>query len=944
MGRGCLRCACMGVVVLVLTLLSTIGYAQSGTGTLRGTVTDPSGAAVPDATITVTPSTGAAKSTTTNAEGAYEIRGLPIGAYNVKISATGFQGFDKDNIALSAGQVQTLDAPLSIQIEQQHVQVSDTAPSLEVSPEKNASAINLKGNDLNALSEDPDQLQQDLQALAGPATGPNGGQMYVNGFTAGQLPPKSSIREIKVNHNPFSAEYDAVGFGRIEILTKPGANQLHGDYYAWANDQPFNSWSPFVARNDRPGYYTFLDGGDLSGSLNKKTSFSLEVTRREVHNISLGALALDQRDIGVSPGAQAVENPHSRAILGGSIDYQLSKNNTLTVFYQYWKNSDRNDGISSFTLPTQGYNSKSYEHQLQISDTHIFHDTIVNEARFQYLRDYTANAPESNAAAFSAPAYVTGGGNSMGPSIDRQNHFEFQNYTTMVKGKNTLEFGARLRDATDWNSSLAIANGSFTFASSAAYMAAQTAVSQGNPVPAADYPAAFALGIGSPIATVNLFDAGLFVQDDWQWRPNITFSGGLRFETQTGMPDHADLAPRAAVAYGIGKTKAGAPRSVLRAGWGIFYDRFPESNLLNTYRFNGVKQVAYTVSNPNFYPNVPTNLAGLGAEISLPTVDIISPSLHAPYTIQTAVTLEQQILHGSSLTVNYISARGVHQFYTANINTPSPGTFDAAVPASGTYPFGFDAGYIDQYESGGIYKQNELIVNFDGKIGKALSLYSYYVLNNAHGTTGGLLSNYYEPSLDYGRTNFDIRNRVFVGGSVTLKYGFEIGLFQIYTSGQPFNITSGTNLYGTSATNQNARPSFTMLPLGTPGVFTTPWGNVYNGVPASGEAVIPINLGTGPSQLYTNLGLSKTFHFGPKPETPAASNDASDSSSTNGASATPTGRYTVEFSIYSRNIFNHVSYGQPVGVISSPNFLQPVSLAFGGPANRQVFLYARFAF
>jgi hypothetical protein len=932
----------LGIVVFALNFLSVVVYAQSGTGTLRGTVTDPSGAAVLGATITVTSSSGEAKTASSNAEGAYEIRGLPVGVYHVKIAAPGFQDFDKDDVVVSTGQVQTLDAPLSIQVEQQHVQVSDTAPTLEVSPEKNASAINLKGTDLDALSEDPDQLQQDLQALAGPATGPNGGQMYVNGFTAGQLPPKSSIREIKVNQNPFSAEYDAVGFGRIEILTKPGANQLHGDYYAWANDQPFNSWSPFVAPNDRPGYYTFLDGGDLSGSLNKKTSFSLEATRRDVHNISLGAQALDQNAISVSPGAQAVENPHSRSVLGGSVDYQLSRNNTLTVFYQYWKNTDRNDGISSFTLPSQGYNNSSYEHQLQISDTHIFHDTIVNEARFQYLRDYTANTPVSNAVAFSAPAYVTGGGNSMGPTVDRQNHFELQNYTTIVKGKNTIEFGARLRDATDWNSSLTIANGSFTFASSAAYIAAQTAASQGNPVPPADYPEAFASGVGSPIASVNLFDAGLFLQDDWQWRPNITLSGGLRFETQTGMPDHTDFAPRAAIAYGIGKTKTGAPRSVLRAGWGIFYDRFPESNLLNTYRFNGVNQVTYTISNPDFYPNVPTNLAGV-ATSSLPTVDTISPSLHAPYTMQTAVTLEQQLFHGSTLTVNYIDARSVHQFYTANINTPLPGTFDPTVPTSGTYPFGYGAGYIDQYESGGIYKQDELIVNFDGKIGKALSVYSYYVLNNAHGTTGSLLSSYYQPSLDYGRSTFDIRDRVFVGGSVTLRYGLEASLFQIYTSGQPFNITSGTNLYGTSATSQNSRPSFTTLPLTTPGVFATPWGNVFNGLPAPGETVIPINLGTGPSQFYTNLGVSKTFHFGPKPET-QASNDNSASSSSNASAAPPVGRYTLEFSVYSRNVFNRVSYGLPVGVIGSPNFLQPVSLAFNGPANRQIFLYARFAF
>ena len=944
MGRLRLRLAV--ILAAAFALASVRGAAaQSGTGVLRGTVTDPSGAAVLGAIVSITPSSGQPKTITTNQQGAYEFRGLLPGTYEVKFTAPGFQDFDKPGVAIAAGQTQSLDAPLSIEVEQQHVQVSDTAPTLQVSPEKNAGAINLKGNDLNALSDDPDQLAQDLQALAGPATGPNGGQMYVNGFSAGQLPPKSSIREIKVNQNPFSAQYDSVGFGRIEILTKPGTNQLHGDYFGWGTDQPFNSWSPFVALNNRPGYYTFLQGGDLSGSLNKKTSFSLTFQHRNVHYVELGAQSLDQDAINVSPGSQAVVNPHYRTSIGGSVDYQLTPNNTLTVFYQYWKNHDQNDGISSFTLPSQGYNASSYEHQLQISDTQIFHDTMVNETRFQYLRDYAANTPVSSAVAISAPAYVSGGGNPMGPTIDRQNHLEFQNYTTVIKGKNTIEFGARLREVTEWNSSLSTANGSFTFASGGAYMAAQTAVSQGNAVPAADYPEAFTLGKGSAIATANRFDAGIFAQDDWQWHPNFTFSGGLRFETQTGIPDHADLAPRFAIAYGIGKTKSGAPRSVLRAGWGIFYDRFPQSNLLNAYRFNGVNQITYTVNNPDFFPNVPADITSLGATRSLPTIDRISQSLHSPYTMQAAVTLEQQVFKGTTLTVNYINARGVHQFYTTNINTPLPGTFDAANPQSASYPFGYDAGYIDQYDAGGTFRQNELIVNFNGKIGKILSLYSYYALNDAHGTTGGLLANYYNPSLDYGRTNFDVRNRVFVGGSLTFKYGVEMSLYQVYTSGRPFNITSGTNLYGTSATAQNSRPSFTNLPLGMPGVYATPWGNLYNGLPGAGESVIPINLGTGPSQSNTNVSIGETFHFGPPPETPASSADSTSlSSASSGTTSKPAGRYSVQFSVYSRNVFNRVNYGQPVGVIGSPNFLQPVSLNFDGPANRQVFLYLGFSF
>ena len=104
----------------------------------------------------------------------------------------------------------------------------------------------ISGKELEALPDDPDELQSDLEALAGPSAGPNGGQMYIDGFTAGQLPPKSSIREIRINQNPFSAEYDQLGYGRIEIFTKPGTDKLHGQLFADGNDSSFNSPNPFA--------------------------------------------------------------------------------------------------------------------------------------------------------------------------------------------------------------------------------------------------------------------------------------------------------------------------------------------------------------------------------------------------------------------------------------------------------------------------------------------------------------------------------------------------------------------------------------------------------------------------------------------------------------------------------------------------------------------------
>ena len=160
---------------------------------------------------------------------------------------------------------------------------------MDTAPENNANAIIIKGKDLDALSDDPDELQSELQALAGPAAGPNGGEIYIDGFTGGQIPPKSSIREIRINQNPFSAEFDRLGYGRIEIFTKPGTDKLHGQIESRGNDSAFNSQNPILNANLKPGeaplqepsYYSYNFNGNVGGPLTKNSSYFLSSFRSQ---------------------------------------------------------------------------------------------------------------------------------------------------------------------------------------------------------------------------------------------------------------------------------------------------------------------------------------------------------------------------------------------------------------------------------------------------------------------------------------------------------------------------------------------------------------------------------------------------------------------------------------------------------------------------------------
>jgi hypothetical protein len=1012
------------IAAVLFALAFTVpAFAQTTPGALHGVVTDPSGASVPSATVAVTAPGGKPATTTTNRQGAFAFEGLAAGKYTVVVTITSFATYENDDVEITSGQTQNLTVTLAIEAQQQQVTVTSEGPTLSVSPEDNAGAIVISGKELEALSDDPDELASDLQALAGPSAGPNGGQLYIDGFTAGQLPPKSSIREIRINQNPFSAEYDKLGYGRIEIFTKPGTDKFHGRLEVQGNDSAFNSRNPF-AKGPIPGYDKVQYEGSVSGPLSKKASFFLSVEQRTINDLSIVNACVPGTGPPVNckasstvPFNASIPNQLTRTNISPRLDYQLSTNNTLTVRYQYYRDNEMNQGIGGLSLPSQGFNALSTEQTVQVSDTQVFGPSIVNETHFQYIRD-VSNQIAQCIAASSLPQCAAGtlppqcadsftlivsgaftcGGNNQGNVADTQNHFEFQNYTSWALGKHFLKFGVRLRDVNDRNHSTSGFNGQFTFPSITAYQGAEQALEHGMPIPAADLPNQFTLTAGIPNAHVNVFDAGLYVQDDWRVKPNITLSAGLRFETQNHISDHADWAPRVAIAWGLGRGKA--PKTVLRAGWGIFYDRFQEANVLEEERLDGVIQTAYVVSNAtnntSFYPTVPqvptsdlppnTPQPPCNLPLTAPqmppcesTTYRIPTSLHGPYTMQTALTIERQLTKISTLSVTYLNSHGGRQFVSNSINTPG-GPSPLSPPAEGN---------IYQYQSDATFNQNQLIVNINVRAGSRLALFGYYVLNYANSDTSGVnsfQSNPFDLAQDYGSASFDTRNRFFFGGSILLPYAFRVSPFLIASSGKPFNVTVPTDLIGSTILNQRPAPvsTTTCSPVqisssggGTMNIFCTPLGtfNDFNGIPTPVPhyVPIPINDFTGPNYFSLNLRISKSFGFG-KVAGGAGGAGAGGGGGGEGrrggggniwggGGGAPRGEsgndtnhpYSVTFSVNARNIFNNVNPASPISVLGSPSFDQSIGLASapGGPgggggasaaANRLIYLQATFDF
>src|SRR5689334_707875 len=368
----------------LIFLLCAIAVGQNSTGNLHGQVQDPSGAAISGASVVLTPATGSPVVVQSNAQGLYEFKNVAPGNYTLTVAATGFALYENDNVAI-ADRALRLDVAMTIDVEMQKVQVSDTAPTIDVNPTNNAGAITISGKELEALPDDPDELLSDLQALAGPSAGPNGGQMYIDGFTAGQLPPKASIREIRINQNPFSSEYDKLGYGRIEIFTKPGTDKFHGQFFVLGNDSAFNSHDRFAGEG--PGYYSTQYSGNLGGPLGKSASFFVNVERRNINDLTaVNATVLDD-NFNPFPTIESIPNPRHRTNISPRLDYAITKNNTLTARYQYFRDTQNNDGVGQFNLPSQGYNEISTENTFQIGDTQVYGSKVVNETRFQYLRE-----------------------------------------------------------------------------------------------------------------------------------------------------------------------------------------------------------------------------------------------------------------------------------------------------------------------------------------------------------------------------------------------------------------------------------------------------------------------------------------------------------------------------------------------------------------------------
>jgi hypothetical protein len=919
-------------------------FAQKPTGALRGQVTDEFGGAIVWATVTLTDERGAKAYALTNDEGAYTFTALKPGKYTVRAVAKGFAPYDSTVIDIGQER-QSLNLVLKPAMEAQQVTVPIESSGVSVEPESNGDSIILRESEIDQLPDDPDDLVAALQALAGPAAGPDGAEIIIDGFRATRLPPKNNIREIRINQNPFSAENDRLGSRGIEIFTKPGTDILRGLASFNFSDESLNSRNPFAA--NRAPFQLRQYAFNLSGPIvAQKASYFIDFDRREIaDNAVVNALILDPA-LNITSFSRAVVTPEKRTTASARFDYQVNAANTLVFRYSFARTGLQNVGVGGLSLPTRASNVTSEEQTVQLTETHIVNKRVVNETHFEFTRLRNDQRGDGSVPALQVLDAFIGGGAQVGHSFDRQNRWEVQNVTAWQFRRHFLKFGLRLRGVTLNDIAQQNFSGTYIFTGGPApQLDANNEVvlgSDGQPVltqitsieryrrslffqrrgltaqavrDLGGGASQFLITRGNPEASVNRIDLGAFVQNDWRIRPNFTLSLGLRYDTQNGLNRHLNLAPRIRFAWSPdGSSLARRPRTVIRGGFGIFYERVGENLFLQTERFDGTREQQFVVTDPPvvvFSTTPPPNVLS-GFELE-PTRWQFAQHLRMPYTMQMALGMDRQLPHNTVLSVTYLGQRTLHALRARNVNAP--------VLMSGEliFPLG-DIGNVFQYESSAVFNQHLLLVLLNSQFNRRFSFFTRYILGTAKSNADGpgtFPANSYDLSTEYGRAANDIRHRFLFAGSYRTWRDIMLTPFIVVASGRPFNITTGRDINGDSLFTD--RPAFA-TDLSKPGVITTPFGS-FDPNPPAGAPLIPRNFGNGPGFVTLNLRASRTWNFGGRriasSQPGRAGNGAGDF------------RNSLTLSLQIVNLFNHNNAALPVGNLSSPLFGRSINSAAG---------------
>jgi hypothetical protein len=346
------------------------------------------------------------------------------------------------------------------------------------------------------------------------------------------------------------------------------------------------------------------------------------------------------------------------------------------------------------------------------------------------------------------------------------------------------------------------------------------------------------------------------------------------------------------MAFAWGFAGDSAPRVTLRGGAGIFYDRIPDNVVLRTQQLDGVRQREYFVSHEailDLFPALPSESILTGFAVPKSRLQLAN-DVRTPYTINSSLGIESQILPGITVALTASKLRTLHLLRSRNINAPLPEAAPAHQLAARPLEEPSD---VFQYESSGVFDQNQLLLNTIFRFSKVLTFWSTYTLSDSRSDADSpdtFPSNSYDLQAEYSRSALHPRHSVYWGGWIRTRWGIELTPLVVWRSGLPFDITTGRDTNGDALFTD--RPAFA-TDLTRPGVVVTPLG-VFDLDPQPGQQIIPRNFGDSEQFVTANLRVAKRFQLNE--------------------------RTSMTFSIQGTNIFNRTNPGSPIGNLGSPLF------------------------
>jgi Carboxypeptidase regulatory-like domain/TonB dependent receptor len=766
----------MNRVAVLAAFVLIVCFAVEGQSPSRfvisGAVRDQAGAAIIGARVEIgEASTTGIQSATTDQSGRFEFKRIASGTYRLQVSAPGFESTKLD-VTVGSQSPAPLQVVMAIASLRQETTVISEPATISTEGTDNKDSVAISEQSLSNLPVfDQDYIGAISRFLDPGSVGANGVSLVVNGMEVNNLGVSpSAIKDIKINQDPYSAEYQRPGRGRIEVTTKPGSPEYHGTFNFILRDAHLNARDPFALT--RPPEQRRIYEGYLSGPIrhSKKTSFVFSASRKEE---DLQAVVVAE---GLSGAIRANVPAPSRTLqLSGQITHAISETNTISVRESLLLESTNNQNVGGTTLAEAGVNSHNMEEEITFSQQIVFSPKLLNNFRLLLGVEKQSNQSVNNNRRIIVLDAFTGGG-AQANSLRTEYHAQLMETLSYSNGKHLIKGGVNVPDLSrrGYDNNLNSA-GTFYFSTLADY--------------ALGRPFSFVQQQGNGHVVFLEKVIGLFVQDEYHPRKNLMFSAGLRYDWQNFFHDHNNFAPRLSFAYSPGKT----PKTVIRGGAGVFYDRSGARPIQDILLFNGVRLRQFVLVNPTY-----ADPFSSGVPLSSQPVSIVrlEPNIRIPYLLQYSFSLECRLQKSTTLAITYLGSRGFAQFRSRDINAPLPPAFLSRPDTS--------IGVLREIESEGRRATDSLEVTFRGNVTRFFSGMAQYRLAFAHDNTSGinyLPPNAYDLSGEWGRSDFDRRHRFELLGTINPGKLFNLGVSVSVYSGQPYTLITGIDQFHTGTAN-----------------------------------------------------------------------------------------------------------------------------------------------